>query len=512
MTNRVSKIVNLDEAGIWASAQRAEGQAIALCHGVFDLLHPGHLTHLDEARSLSDKLVVTVTSDDYVNKGPGRPFLTAEQRAEMLAALEMVDLVAISPFESGTKAIGLIRPHFYVKGPDYSSPEKDSTGNMVREIEALTEVGGKLHITSGATMSSSRIRNELMLAKNDETSRFLESFRARISQADVDNVFESLSQLKVLVVGESIIDTYIMSEALGKSSKDPVLAFRPMSSESQLGGALAIARHTAGIGARTSVLTRIGHSDNWSERIAKEMESEIDLHLLESQDEPTIEKTRYVDSLTGTKVFETYKIGDSISSRDDSTKFANEIRRLAEQFDLVLVADYGHGLFDTVAIQALSEHSKKLAVNTQSNAGNRGFNTISKYPRLDIVCLNGSEVALEMRNRHLAISDLVPEFLAKTKAEFVAITSGSKGLTYGVNSTNGPTVSSVPAFATRVVDRVGAGDALFAALATALCAGADPMLAALMGNLAGAASIAELGNRIALDRVSLSRHVAALIK
>jgi cytidyltransferase-like protein len=479
---------------------------------VFDLLHPGHLTHLDEARTLSDKLVVTLTSDDYVNKGPGRPFLTAEQRAEMLAALEMVDLVAISPFENGTKAISLIRPEFYVKGPDYSSPESDSTGNMVRELEALTNVGGKLHITSGATMSSSRIRNELMLAKNDETSRFLESFRARLNQSDVEKLFESLAKLRVLVVGESIIDTYVVSEALGKSSKDPVLAFRPMSSESQLGGALAIARHIAGIGAQTALLTRVGNSDHWLERITKEMGSEIDLHLLESLDEPTIEKTRYVDSLTGTKVFETYTIGDSTSSAEDSTLFANEIRRIAGEFDLVLVADYGHGLFDASAILALSEHSKKLAVNTQSNAGNRGFNTISKYPRLDIVCLNGSEVALEMRNRHLAVSDLVPEFLAKTKAEFVAITSGSKGLTFGVKSANGYSVSSVPAFAARVVDRVGAGDALFAALATALCAGADPMLAGLMGNLAGAASIAELGNRIALDRVSLSRHVLALLK
>jgi bifunctional ADP-heptose synthase (sugar kinase/adenylyltransferase) len=351
-----------------------------------------------------------------------------------------------------------------------------------------------------------------MLAQNDDKSRFLETLRESVDQSEVERVFSLISDLKVLVIGETIIDTYITCEALGKSSKDPVLAFRPISSESQLGGALAVARHVAGMGARTTILTRVGKGDSWSQRIEKEIGSSIELQLVESEEEPTIEKTRFVDSLTGNKVFETYKIGEGTHSPKDAIVFASQIALLAPQFDLVLVADYGHGLIDNKAIQEITRHSRKIAVNTQSNAGNRGFNTISKYPRLDIVCLNGGEVALEMRNRHLAVENLVPEFLQKTQAGFVAITSGSKGVTYGINASGQFEVSSVPAFATKVVDRVGAGDALFAAVSTALCAQASPMLAALIGNLAGAASIAEMGNRIAVDRVSLGRHVAALLK
>ena len=205
-------------------------------------------------------------------------------------------------------------------------------------------------------------------------------------------------------------------------------------------------------------------------------------------------------------------IGESSSSQRDSEQLASALSVFIEGFDLVLVADYGHGLLDENAIRLLSEKAKKLSVNTQSNAGNRGFNSISKYPNLDIVCLNGGEVALELRERHLSMEVLVPELLDRTGAELLAVTSGASGLTLGLDSDGARTVDTVPAFTTKVKDRVGAGDALFAALSVSWVASQNSMLSAVIGNLAGAASIAELGNRLAIDRVSLHRHVAAMLK
>ncbi len=497
---------------VWAAEARKAGKTIAHCHGVFDLLHPGHILHLKEAKAMADLLVVTVTEDVYVNKGPGRPVIDADGRSKMLEALQVVDAVAISHHPTGIPMIEAIQPNFYVKGPDYKNPSLDLTGNMQREIDAVESFGGIVHVTTGPTMSSSRIRNEMLLSGGEVGSRFLATFREQVSESDVDQMFSKVSSMKVLVLGEAIIDTYESCEALGKSSKDPVLAFRKLGSESQLGGSLAIARHVAGMGAQTTLMTRVGAGDGTKSRLEAEIGSDIALVVLESQDEPTIEKTRYVDVLTGNKVFETYQIGESRASQRDSKALVSVLAEVIDDFDLILVADYGHGLLDEDTIQLLATRARKLSVNTQSNAGNRGFNSISKYPRLDIVCLNGGEVALELRERHLSMEVLVPELLERTGAEIVAVTSGAYGLVLGLNNDNEKRVELVPAFATKVKDRVGAGDALFAATSVSWVASQNPLLAAVLGNLAGAASIAELGNRIAIDRVSLHRHVTAMLK
>lgn len=506
------KIFSLTSLASWCEDKKPQGMKIAHCHGVFDLLHPGHLRHLEEAKSLGGIVVVTVTSDNHVNKGPGRPLIPAEERARMIGALSIVDAVAISDHNNAVPAIQAVRPHFYVKGPDYGDPDRDLTGNMRREINAVKSLGGELYITQGQTMSSSSIRNELLLEQDGEVADFLRDLRTAVTEEQVGALFEKIAKLNVLVVGEAIIDTYITCEALGKSSKDPVLAFRPLASESQLGGSLAIARHVAGLGANTSIVCRVGQSDSWKETIAKEMPDSVSLMLLESEDEPTIQKTRYVDAMTGNKVFETYNIGDSVASIKDSEKLADALKENLADYDLVLVADYGHGLLDPRSIEALSKSKPMIAVNTQSNAGNRGFNTVSKYPRVDIVCLNGSEVALELRQQHRDVVELVPEFMDTTGANFVAITSGSRGVTYGKRENGETSVATAPAFATKVIDRVGAGDALFAAIAVFLAAGASSRLAALAGNLAGAASIAAMGNQVAIDSVSMRRHLGALLK
>jgi rfaE bifunctional protein nucleotidyltransferase chain/domain len=505
-------VLDLDKLAAWAESAKSDGFRIAHCHGVFDLLHPGHLAHLREAKEFADLLVVTVTADQFVNKGPGRPVIDAVGRANMLAALELVDAVAVSEFPTATAMIEAIRPDIFVKGPDYQNPVLDLTGNMQREIDAVESFGGTVHITSGPTMSSSRIRNEMLLNGEGVGGSFLARFRDQVSEANVESLFEKVAEMRVLVLGEAIIDTYESCEALGKSSKDPVLAFRKLGSESQLGGSLAIARHVAGMGARTTLMTRVGKGDGTKARLEAELSAEITLLVLESEDEPTIEKTRYVDVLTGNKVFETYQIGESRASQRDSEQLERALSGIIEEFDLVLVADYGHGLLDENTIRLLGEKAKTLSVNTQSNAGNRGFNSISKYPRLDIVCLNGGEVALELRERHLSMEVLVPELLDRTGAELVAVTSGANGLVIGLGSDESRRVDLVPAFTTKVKDRVGAGDALFAATSVSWAASHDPLLSAVLGNLAGAASIAELGNRIAIDRVSLQRHVTAMLK
>ena len=109
----LEKILPFETAPAVLDKLRAEGKKIVQCHGTFDLLHPGHIHHLEEARALGDLLVVTVTAEKFVNKGPGRPFFNDELRATSLAALVCVDYVVVVPFPAAVEAIECVKPAIY---------------------------------------------------------------------------------------------------------------------------------------------------------------------------------------------------------------------------------------------------------------------------------------------------------------------------------------------------------------------------------------------------------------
>src|SRR5215831_5340310 len=121
---------------------RKMGERVVQCHGVFDLLHPGHVSHLQEAKALGDRLVVSVTQDEHVNRGPGRPVFPHGLRMSTLAALEVVDYVVLSEHPTAIPAIDVIQPDVYAKGRKYEDPEADLPRNVVREKEAIERHGG----------------------------------------------------------------------------------------------------------------------------------------------------------------------------------------------------------------------------------------------------------------------------------------------------------------------------------------------------------------------------------
>ena len=131
-----------------------------LCHGVFDLLHVGHIKHLEKAKQLGDILVVTVTSDKFVNKGPGRPVFNQYLRAEAIAAIDVVDYVAINDSQTAIKPIRLLKPNIYCKGKDYKNSKDDVSGEITNELKELKEAKGKIFFTDELTFSSSKLINK----------------------------------------------------------------------------------------------------------------------------------------------------------------------------------------------------------------------------------------------------------------------------------------------------------------------------------------------------------------
>jgi rfaE bifunctional protein nucleotidyltransferase chain/domain len=121
------KIITLDQIAAQANQLRAAGRRIVATNGCFDILHVGHVRYLEAARALGDALFVGVNADAAVAelKGPARPVNRAADRAEVLAALEAVDLVTIFPEARATHFLELVRPEIYVKGGDYTEDTLD---------------------------------------------------------------------------------------------------------------------------------------------------------------------------------------------------------------------------------------------------------------------------------------------------------------------------------------------------------------------------------------------------
>jgi rfaE bifunctional protein kinase chain/domain/rfaE bifunctional protein nucleotidyltransferase chain/domain len=489
-------------------AARAVGKRIVHAHGVFDLLHPGHIRHLNEAKALGDVLVVTITEDRHVNKGPHRPAFPEGLRAESLAALQAVDHVAINRAPTAVTAIDAIRPHLYVKGPDYRNALDDPTGGIVREEAAVAAHGGVLHITEDITFSSSALLNQYLPSYPSDVQDYLREFRERHSADDVTGYLERLRDLRVLVVGEAILDEYIYCDQMGKSAKEPVLAMRYNSAETFAGGALAVANHLADFCAGVDLVTYLGSTDDREAFVRASLKPSVRLHAIGKANAPTIVKRRYVEATLLTKLFEVYVIeDDDVTAEEEATLGALLAERIA-QADAVVVADYGHGLLTRASKELLAERAPFLAVNTQINAANIRFHAISSYPRADYVCINEAELRLDARSRTGSVDDLVGVLATKLDCDRFLVTRGRSGVRY---FDGGETWSS-PSFAAGVVDRIGAGDAVLAVTSLGVAAGIPPDVVAFVANVIGAQTVQIMGNRTAIDRAATLKFIASLLK
>jgi len=166
MSRAREKVVSLENLAEIVDREQKLGRRIALCHGCFDILHAGHLCHLEAARELADLLVITVTPDRFVNKGPNRPVFPEEQRAELLAGLHCVDWVAVNLWDGAVETIRKIRPDLFVKGQEYETRAAEVNPNFLAERVVVEEIGGKVAYTYGFTSSSTAALQKIARASD----------------------------------------------------------------------------------------------------------------------------------------------------------------------------------------------------------------------------------------------------------------------------------------------------------------------------------------------------------
>ncbi len=490
---------------------KAEGKTIALCHGVFDLLHPGHVIHLEQAKKMADVLVVSITAAQYVRKGPGRPYFDDEMRLKVLSALECVDYVMLSEGYTVDDVIESVEPDIYVKGEEYARAEDDITGQIVEERALVEKHGGRIKFTTGEVFSSTKLINTAMSGLSDEVRYFMEDFKTRHNMKEIKEYADKISNFKVLVVGDVIIDKYSYCNVQGMMTKDMGYSARLSHSEEYLGGAVAIARHLATFTDNVTLMSIIGNEEEIRLRLFNELVDRVHLKLAYSSIFPTIMKHRY---LTHDQKREEYKKIFAINNISENIRYEEEVyenfkERLREKvadYDVVFLCDFGHGLIDKEIIHIIQDKAKYLALNCQTNSTNKGLNIITKYTRADVFTLDQQELKLAF-----------PEYTMDEQAGLRKLsehlngngwlTRGSKGA-YGICDGK---LQECPAFTLSVKDTIGAGDAFFAAAGIIAAAGAPIEIGTFLGNIGGALGANIVGNKDSIEKVNVLKYASTLM-
>jgi rfaE bifunctional protein nucleotidyltransferase chain/domain len=502
------KIIPFENIQDILSASR-NAKKVVQCHGVFDLLHVGHIKHLNHAKSVGEILVVSITADRFVNKGPGKPYFSENLRAEALASLSCVDYVVINYHPTAIEAIKVIHPDFYIKGMEYQDAKSDITGKISEEEEVVLSVGGQLYFTNDIVFSSSTLLNRFFSPFSPEVLTYLDKIKNKYDAAAIIKYFENSKHLNVLLIGEAIIDIYHYGEAIGKSGKEPILVTKYHREECYIGGILAVANHLSDFCAQVTCVTTLGEKGEYEDFIREKLKDNVNLIVHYKKDSPTIVKRRYIEEYSSQKLFEIYEIDDCYFDDEQKQAFSQCIEEQLATHDATLVVDYGHGLLDSDCVTLIEEKAKFLAVNTQANASNHGFNCISKYKKADYVCIANRELQLNFRQKHISTLDQMKQLMKEFQYKNVVVTSGVNG---SFSGKLGEDIYVTPAFATSIKDRVGAGDAVLAITSMFVAQGAPADMVGFVGNVVGSEAVNIMGNKSFIEKIPLMKHIVHLLK
>ena len=482
----MKKLKSLKFLENFSKKEKAKGKKIVLCHGDFDMLHLGHINHFKKAKDLGDFLIVSVTSDNFVQKGINRPLYKENQRVEFLSLLSIVDFVYLDFNQTASNVISKVKPNYYVKGTDYQILKKKISGDLLKEKKAVEKYNGKLFFTNKKSFSSSNIINHQTMDKN--LINIFKKTKKNFSFKKINKIIENISGLKILIIGDTILDEYDYVSALGKPSKENIIATLYESKELFAGGIFASINTISSFCDNVDFITTIGNGKEEEKFIKKHIPKNIKKRLIYKNKFFTTRKTRFVekDHYKIKKLFEVYNMYDKPIDRIIEKKIINYLDKNLKKYDLVIVHDYGHGLITKKMIDALESKSKFLCVNAQINAGNKGYNLITKYNGASYYCLDISEARMAVHDKYISNEEILDLLFSKTGGKNITVTMGAQG---SLSRKRNNISYHMPAISNIAVDTIGAGDAYYILSSLFLYLSKSIELSALAGNVVGAIKI-----------------------
>jgi len=466
------------------------------CHGCFDIVHPGHIHHLQYARSLGDILVVSVSADTHVNKGVDRPLIPDDLRARSLAALECVDAVYLNHHPTAVELIEQLRPDLYVKGREY---EKNFDPRFAAERQAVIRCGGRVVFSSSDIVYSSTALIGGMQRIDPFKDEKLRRFCARydLNAATLQQLLHRFRGRKVVVIGDYILDRYHFCDATGLAGEGPMMALRAMESRDYDGGGAVVALHLAGLGATPTLVTSAADDQIWQRAQMRLAGAGVTLEPIHNRRNVVI-KHRYL--VEQTKLF---KVDEGPTCPLDSSQeqtLAERILAAANGAAAVIFTDFGYGLITGGLLERILRPLRsQVPILTADVSGRQS--SLTRFVGVDLLCPTEREVRQTLHDFSSGLGAVVANLLNRNKARQAIITLGKQGLVTFDWPGGSPRSADerlrseyIPALSSHCVDPMGAGDALLATASLTLSVGGSLQAAALLGSLAAAVHVQELGN------------------
>jgi cytidyltransferase-like protein len=461
---------------------RPRNKSVIMCHGVFDVVHPGHIRHLLYAKSKADLLIASITADHHITKGVHRPHVPQDLRAVNLAAFEVVDYVVIDKNPTPLENIRLIEPDYFAKGFEYTATGMPA--KTAEEAEVVGAYGGEIIFTPGDIVYSSS--NLIDLAppaiKLEKLQILME--RNGITFDKLRRTLDAMEGHQVHVVGDTIVDSYTHCAMVGGNTKTPTMSVLFERKVDYVGGAGIVAKHLAAAGGRVTFSTVLGE-DSYRDFVIDDLRgANIEVNAVIDRSRPTVNKNAIV--VGGYRLLKV----DTLDNRSISDQILEDITRSVRDVptDAVVFSDFRHGLFNRRTIpqlvRALPDRCFRVA---DSQVASRWGN-ITDFQGFDLITPNEREARFALGDQDSGIRPLASNLYDAARCRLLILKLGERGV-LACCSADHESLDSffvIDSFVDRLVDAVGAGDALLAYATLAMLAVGDAGIATILGSMAAA--------------------------
>lgn len=479
---------------------------VIMCHGTFDLVHPGHVRHLIYAKSKAAILVASLTADIHIEKANHRPFVPQELRAMNLAALEAVDYVVIDPNPKPLENLSIIRPDYFAKGYEYG--QGGIHPKTLEEKQTVEAYGGELLFTPGDIVysSSAIIENNPPNLAYHKLSFLMDA--EGLTFDHLREIVRAIPGTKVHVVGDTIVDSYTYCTLIGGNTKTPTFSVRFDRQVDFVGGAGVVAKHMKAAKADVTFTTVLGN-DAMKDFVLRDLEAYgVNCNAIIDPTRPTTQKNLF--TVGGYRLLKV----DSVDNRSISEKIAATfVEHISStQAEAVIFSDFRHGIFNSSTIPQLTQAIPQGPLKIADSQVATRWGNILDFKGFDLITPNEREVRFALGDQDSIVRPLALDLYRKAGCKFLILKLGERGLIgYRSPDPNVRSFFTIDSFAENVVDAVGAGDALLAYSTLALAVSKDPVAASILGSIAAAMACERDGNNpigpeevlSRLDRVSM---------
>jgi len=481
---------------------RPRDRKVVMCHGTFDIVHPGHIRHLLFAKTRGDILVASVTADAHIAKGNLRPYVPQDMRAFNLAALEMVDFVLIDHEAKPLRNISLIQPDYFVKGYEYIS--KGIHSKSLEERTLVEGYGGEMIFSPGDVVySSTQILDVEPPNLSDEKLLFLMEGEG-ISFEDLRTTLHRFQGRRVHVIGDTIIDSYTHCAMIGGMTKTPTISVRYENRRSFVGGAGIVAKHLQAAGADVVFSTVLGEDADKIFALDDLAAAGVRTRAVIDPSRPTTNKNYFI-----AEGYRLLKV-DTLDNRGISETIVDELcgHLRSEEGDVVVFSDFRHGIFNRNSIASLTGAIRKGAFRVADSQVASRWGNILEFQGFDLITPNEREARFALGDQDSVIRPLATALFEQAHCGTLILKLGERGLlTYRTRPEGDPrTVIALDSFAGTVLDAVGSGDALLAYATLALVTGGNEAQASILGSVAAALEC-EVNGNIPVDADAVRRRL-----